>query len=575
MKVAKFIPVSILLLLVIAGCSKREHADMRPGKGGKKLGGRYTLNEIRGNPSSLDPVRMNSKVEDDIGGNIFDKLIDNNSTLELVPELATHWEVSPDGLVYTFHLRSGVRFHDDACFAGGKGRAFNAKDVKYSFERVCDAKTLTSGFWIFQDIVVGANEYFAYSSKKTGTPVEGVSGFEVKDDSTFAVHLTKPFAPFLEHLTTSFGYILPHEAIEKYSKDFFQHPIGTGAFRFDHWAPDQEIVLKCNPNYWQLDSVGNQLPFLDEVRFTFIKDDKTLLANFKRGAVDEDFTLPTESFREIVTESKELTPAYAQKYSLQHVSAMNSYFMEFLCTSKTFRNMALRRALSFAVDRNEICKFVLKGAPHGPAEHGIVPPAFVRYPMEEVHGIAFNPDSARYWLAQAGYPDGKGLPPIVLSVYNEPRPMQIAEAAQNMWKKVLGIQVDLHVLQSAQLLDESEDGKLDLWLTRWYADYPEVENFLNLINGRLVPEDQALKSYPNSARWKSKQFDDYFYQGLATNDEAARLKFYALAESVAAYEAPTIPLFYEEHYRLVQNYVRDYPLDPMNRIDLKTVWLDK
>ena len=567
--------LSVLIVLAFSGCRRTDRAEMRAGLGGKKLGGRYVLNEIRGNPSSLDPVRMNSKVEDDIGGNIFDKLIDNNSALDLVPELAKTWETAQDGMSYTFHLRTDVHFHDDSCFPGGKGRVMKASDVKYSMERVCNASTLTSGFWVFQDIVDGANEYFEYSSKKTGTAVEGVRGFVVQDDSTFIVKMAKPYAPFLEHLTTSFGYIVPREAVERYGKDFFQHPIGTGAFRFDHWTPDQEIGLKANTNYWQFDSVGNRLPLLDEVRFTFIKDDKTLLANFQRGAIDEDFTLPTESFREIVTPDKKLTEVYAKKYALQHISAMNSYFMEFLCTSPTFKNMALRRALSFAVDREKICTFVLKGAPHGPATHGIVPPAFVRYPADDVHGIAFDADSARFWLAQAGYPQGKGLPKIVLSVYNEPRPMQIAEAAQDMWKQVLGIDVELHVMQASQLLDGSEDGKLELWLTRWYADYPEVENFLNLLNGRLVPTDASLKSYPNSARWQSKEFEDYFYQGLATTDEAARLKLYAKAENIAAYEAPSIPLFYEEHYRLIQNYVRDNPLDPMNRIDLKTVWLDR
>jgi oligopeptide transport system substrate-binding protein len=270
------------LIVVFIGCGHKTAEVIHPGLGGKKLGGRYTLNEIRGNPSSLDPVRMNSKVEDDIGSNIFDKLVENNSKLELIPELAKTWEISADGMTYTFHLRTDVFFHDDSCWPGGKGRKMNAGDVKYSYERVCNPKTLTSGYWVFQDIVQGANEYFEAVGKTTPQPPPssggGVAGFQVIDDSTFVVHLTKPFAPFLEHLTTSFGYIVPHEAIEHYGKDFFQHPVGTGAFRFAHWMPDQEILLTRNPNYWEFDSSGNRLPLLDEVKFTLIKDDKTLLA---------------------------------------------------------------------------------------------------------------------------------------------------------------------------------------------------------------------------------------------------------------------------------------------------------
>ncbi len=575
---------SLTVLSVLVSCGKHETAAFRNGLGGKKLGGTYTLNEIRGNPSSLDPVRMNSKVEDDIGTNIFDKLVENNSKLELVPELAKSWEISSDGMNYTFHLRTDVLFHDDSCFPAGKGRKMVASDVKYSFERVCNPKTLTSGFWVFQDIVEGANEYFNSAGAQAGsTNIAGaqagstapreVSGFHIVDDSTFTVQLTKPFAPFLEHLTTSFGYIVPREAVEHYGKDFFQHPVGTGAFRFVHWNPDQEILLTRNPNYWEYDSAGNHLPLLDEVKFTLIKDDKTLLQSFLQGSEDEDFTIPTESFQEIVTPDKQLTSSYS-KYTLQHVSAMNSYFMEFLCSKPPFDNMALRRAMSFAVDRESIVKYVLKNAPHGVADHGIVPPAFIRYPIDDVHGIAYNPDSAKHWLEIAGYPAGRGAPAITLSVYNEPRPMQIAEAVQRMWQNI-GLNVTLQVMQSAQLLDGSEDGKLGLWLTRWYADYPEPENFLNLLNGRLVPKNGNDKSYPNSARWNSEPFNDLFYRAIATTDESKRMGLYAQAENIAAYEAPSIPLFYEEHYRLVQPYVRDNPLDPMNRIDLKYVWLDK
>jgi len=220
--------------------------------------------------------------------------------------------------------------------------------------------------------------------------------------------------------------------------------------------------LKRNPKYWQFDEAGNRLPLLDEVKFTFIKDDKTLFANFERGVLDEDFTIPTESFQNIVTADKKLTPQYEKKYQLQHVTAMNSYFIDMLCSSPQYSNVALRRAMSFAIDRGQIVKYVLKNAPHSAAENGIVPPGFSKYPINDVHGIAFNPDSARYWLKKAGYGEGKKLE-IKLSVYNEPRPMQIANAVQNMWENNLNASVDIHVMQASQLIDESEDGKLDVW----------------------------------------------------------------------------------------------------------------
>lgn len=566
----------VAIATVFVSCKKESGASMRPAAGGKKYGGRYTINEIRGNPSSLDPVRMNSKVEDDIATNIYDHLVDNSATLLVEPELAKSWEISADAKTYTFHLRTDAYFHDDPCFPNGKGRKFVAADAKYSLERVCDPKTLTSGYWIFQGIVEGADDYFNRDSlAKLGKNITGVSGFEATNDSTFVVHLVRPFAPFLEHLTTSFGFIIAREAVEKYGKDLFQHPVGTGAFVFVSWKPDEEILLKRNPHYWQKDSAGNQLPLLDEVRFTMIKDDKTLFANFDRGTQDEDITLPTESFQQIVTPDKTLTAEYTKKgYQLQHITAMNSFFIDILCTSPQYSNMALRRAMSFAVDRERIVKYVLKNMPHSAAHNFIVPPAFSSYPISDVHGIAFNSDSAHYWLKAAGYGDGKPLA-IKLAVYNEPSQMQIAQAIQEMWKVNLGAAVELQVMQSGQLLDESEDGKLDVWVTRWYADYPEIENFLNLVYGRLVPPSASMKSYPNSTRWNSEAFNKPFAEALQTTDDTKRLKLYAEAENAAAYEAPCIPLFYQEHYRLLQPWVRDNPLDPMNRIDLKYVWLDK
>jgi oligopeptide transport system substrate-binding protein len=576
MKYTHIAIIAIISILFFPSCKKEQVAAMHNARGGKKYGGRYTINEIRGNPSSLDPVRMNSKIEDDIANNIYDRLIDNNNVLDLVPELAKSWEISPDGKNYTLHLRSDAYFHDDPCFIGGKGRKFVANDAKYSLERVCDPKTLSVGFTMFSGIVEGADDYYYRDSlAKSGRNITQVTGFHVPDDTTFVITLVKPFGPFLEHLATSYGFILPKEAVEKYGKDFFRHPIGTGAFAFDHWSQDEEIVLKRNPKYWQFDNTGNQLPFMDEIRFTFIKDDKTLFANFERGVHDENITIPTEFFQNVVTPEKKLTPEYEKKYQLQHVTAMNSYFIDVLCTSPQYSNMALRRAMSFAIDRGQIVKYILKNAVHGPAENGIVPPAFKNYPINDVHGISFNTDSARYWLKQSGFGMGGKELSIILSVYNEPRPLQIANAVQNMWQTVLGAKVDLHVMQASQLIDESEDGKLDLWVTRWYADYPEVENFLNLAYGKLLPPSPSMKSYPNSTRWNNDQFNIYFEQALQSTNDVERNKLYAKAENIMTFESPAIPLFYEDFYRLLQPWVRDNPLDPMNRIDLKWVWLDK
>lgn len=572
----KHIGFLVCATLLLVGCGKDKTRDLRSAAGGKHFGGTYHINMIRGNPNGLDPVIINSKLADDIAQQVYDQLISLDSTLAIIPELATRWELSPDGTVYTFHLRHDVTFHDDACFPGGTGRAFTAHDVVYSFERACDPKTRTVAYWVFQDKVAGANAYFeSRADSIPGNDVAHVSGLQALDDTTFRITLLHPYAPFIYFLVESCCDVVPHEAVEHYGKDFFQHPVGTGAFTFDHWRPDDEMRLVRNPHYWQHDAQGNQLPLLDEIIFKFIKDDKTQFSEFTRGTFEECFPLPTEFFDKIVdTATRKPLPEYST-FTLQGTPALCTWFVNFLTTKPPFDNAHVRRAFSFAVDRDKIVRFVLKGQPYGPGTHGIVPPAFGRYPIESVKGFAFDPERARDEMSQAGYPDGKGFPEVVMHVYPDPRLLQVAEAVQNMLSTTLHITVKLQVLQFAQLMESAEAGTLNLWGTRWYGDYPDPENFLNLWYGSLVPPTDAVPSYPNDTRYNGATFNAAFGRALATADEQRRNAAYAEAEQAALNDAPCIILFYEEHYRLLQPYVRDTWLDAMARVDLKWTWFSE
>ncbi|MBK7254129.1 MAG: ABC transporter substrate-binding protein [Ignavibacteria bacterium] len=252
----KKVALAFIVLFVFANitsCGKKEESKYSNLKGGIKGGGIYISNELE-NIRSLDPVGMNDVVSHHVSHQIYDLLIDLDSNLHLTPELATKWEISEDGLTYTFHLRKGVFFQDNACFPGGKGREMNAGDVKYSFDRVCDPRTGTLGFDYFKNYVTGADEYFqevSLARKESREPkLNSVTGYIAKDDSTFIIKLKKPFGPFIYYMCLGFSYIVPKEAVEKYGKDFFQHPVGTGPFIFVDWKPDLELNLKKNPNYW-------------------------------------------------------------------------------------------------------------------------------------------------------------------------------------------------------------------------------------------------------------------------------------------------------------------------------------
>lgn len=596
MKPAKLIYLALLVGICFGCRPGLPTHELRPAQGGKHLGGTFRLNMLRGSPNGLDPVRISSKLADDIALNIFDRLITFDSTLGVVGELAKSWDISADGRLYTFHLRTDVRFHDNVSFPNGHGRLLTAADVAYSFGRACDPRTNTVSFWAFQDRVVGAVRYFdackaggAASGTKSGSSgtannsSSGTAnknpwpdGIQVVDDSTLTIRLEAPFAPFLLTLANGFGCVVPHEAVEHYGADFNRHPVGSGPFRFDHWEEDRSMTLLRNPEYWQKDGHGNRLPLLDSIHISFIKDDNVQFLSFRQGDLDECFTIPTEIFPSVINRS--LTDGSVRmqeqftQYQLQATPAWCTWFVDFLCTQQPFNNEHVRRAFALSIDRHRLVRYVLANAPSAPAQRGITPPVLPAYNTNGIDGIDYNPSRAREELRQAGHANGKGLEGLVLTIYPEPRLKQCAEALQRMWKENLNVDVSIEIIQFAQFLSMAEEGKFKMWGTRWYGDYPDAETFLTLFNGDLLPRDPNAASYPNSSRINDSLATSLIRNGVNEPNQELRHKYYAQAESRLAYLAPSALLFYEMHYRLLQPYVRGYPLDPMARIVLKHMW---
>ncbi|MCB0728933.1 MAG: ABC transporter substrate-binding protein [Ignavibacteriae bacterium] len=569
--------IIVLSFLILNGCGEKKSSVMVDLNGGKKGGGTFRINELE-NVRSLDPVGINDNVSHHVAHQIYDLLIDLDSSLQLEPALAKSWEISDDGLLYTFHLRSGVKFQDNACFPDGKGREFKASDVKYSFDRVCDPTTGTLGFDFYKNYVVGASEFFDEMTlarrESRDSKLKDVSGYIVKDDTTFQIQLKKPFGPFIYYMCLGFAYIVPREAVEKYGKDFFQNPVGTGPYIFVNWSPDLELNLKKNPNYWEKDEFGNQLPYVDEIKFRFLKDLSQQMLEFQNGNLDECYRIPNESFKAIVTPEKTLTPEYSQ-FILQKNPSLSLQFYGFLTTGKIFNNEKVRQAFNYAIDREKILKFVLNGQGFMGAIYGIVPPPMPNYDVKRIKGYTYDLNKAKQLMAEAGYPDGKGFPDAVLQINSGgDRNIQLAESIQNMLKEI-GVNMKMNIMQFAQHLDNIDAGRADLFRLGWIADYPDPENFLNLYYGKNVPKDPKAISPINSTRFQNAEFDALFEKAIATTDQKARYELYYQAEQIATDKAPTLLIFYEEDYRLIQPYVKGFPLDPMHRINFRRLWLDK
>jgi len=559
----------VVLAAIVAACTSQgqPEGELRLAAGGKMYGGIYRQNET-GELSSLDPVRVNDMTSSHIIINIYDQLIGFDHNLNIVPQLAKNYEVSDDGRTYTYHLRSSATFHDDPCFPGGRGRRVTASDVKYSFERVCDVRTKSKNDTYFRDKVVGASEYYEATrqAQRSGSAptVAGVRGFVAVNDTTFQIVLIKPFAPFEYTVAQTSMGIVPREAIERYGDRFTQHPVGSGPFRFVSWTPDRSCELRRNPSYWDVDEAGNRLPYLDGIRFTFMKDDKMQLLEFDAGNLEESYRIPNEFFAELVDEKKQPKGKWA-KYQLLHVMALATQFYGMVNIDPVLKDVRVRKALNYAVDRQRIIRYVLKGQASGPAHHGLVPPSMPGYASDSVRGYQFDPARARALMAEAGYPNGRGFPELTLQLNaGGGRNVSIAEAIQGMLKEHLNITVNLLQVEFAQHLESIDAGKAPFFRLGWVADYPDPESFLNLYYGKIVP-DPSQPSPINSTRFQNASFDALFERALATTNRAERMTLYRQAEQIAIDNAPMLLILNDEDFRFVQPYVKGHPHNAMDR----------
>ena len=230
----------LLFVSVLAGCYSAE----------KKSDAIFYYNDATG-IASIDPAFAKNQSVMWAVHQLYNTLVEIDSQLNIVPSLATRWEVSGDKKTYTFYLRNDVVFHDDACFPSGRGRKMTAKDVEYSFKRIVDKTVASPGAWIFN------------------SKVDSVKGFKAINDSIFQLKLIQPYNPILGILSMQYCSIVPHEAVSKYGSDFRRHAVGTGPFQFVAWEEGQAMVLKKNPNYFERDENGKALPYLDGIKISF------------------------------------------------------------------------------------------------------------------------------------------------------------------------------------------------------------------------------------------------------------------------------------------------------------------
>jgi ABC-type transport system substrate-binding protein len=520
---------------------------------------RYNQSEQSGALTSLDPAFARNQANIWAQTQLYNGLVELDSTFHPAPALARSWTVSADARTYTFRLRPDVRFHDDACFPGGKGRAVRAADVVYSFRRLLDPATASTGGWIFRGKVLGDS---------AGAPLP--VAFAAPDDSTVVVRLQAPFAAFLSLLSMPYAFVVPPEAVRQYGRDFGQHPVGTGPFRFHVWHEGTALILHRNPAYWRRDAHGKPLPYLDAVQISFIGDKKTEFLSFLQGKLDFLSGIRESSRDLILRPDGTPQPDFAGRFRVEKVPYLNTEYLGFQLdtthlreATPALRDRRVRQALSYAIDRRAYVRFLLNSVGR-PGLSGMVPPALASFDEKTVPGYAYNPARARALLKEAGY--GPGGQPLRLTLSTVAEKREQVEFLQQQWAAV-GAEIKLDINQGPAHQELVDNGQAGFWTKSWLGDYPDAENYL-----ALFYSPNFSPAGPDKTHFKSAAYDRLYEEAQREPDEARRQQLYQQLDRLMLAECPVIVLYYDEVVRLTQPSIHGLAADPMNQLRLERVW---
>ncbi|MDA8792255.1 ABC transporter substrate-binding protein [Bacteriovoracaceae bacterium] len=553
-----FIQSVLLSSLFLIGCTKKQD-----------LTEKVIYNVSAANLLSLDPILCSNVYCSKEISRVYESLLEFHylkRPYTLVPNLASEMpKVSEDGLTYTFKLRDDVFFHDNACFKDGKGRKMVAKDVVFSIKRLADAKNISNNWWLLDGKLVGLNEWRTKYSSKESNFEEVVEGLKAIDDSTVQFKLTKKFPQFLYSLAMTATNVVPREAVEKYGKEFTNHMVGTGPFITGEFKTKNKLVFTKNPNFRKklypsegepgdkekgfLKHAGKQLPLVDKIITSIATEAQTRWLGFQKA--NYDFVeVPKDNFDQVVLPDLSLNSDYAKKgIDLMMEADLDTTYIAFNHDDPIFKdNPKLKQAMSMAYDHDEANKLFYNNTAQ--LAHGPIPPGIAGHdPSFKNPSKVFDIEGAKKKLAEAGYPEGKGLPVLTYEYKADTVGRQMADFFSKNMKKI-GITVKTNGNTWPQLTTKIKKRQAQMWGIAWVGDYPDAENFLQLFYGP--------NSAPgaNGSNFNDSLFNALFEKATVMQDSPERTKLY---KELNGYIADKMPWLFGVHRQ---------------RIFLKHDWLD-
>ncbi len=449
---------------------------------------------------------------------IFDGLMDYvPGTTELRPGLAESYEISDDGMTFTFKLRPGVKFHN--------GREMTAEDVKYSLDRVTNPETQSPGAGFFGSIK-------GYDAMADGSASE-LEGVKVIDPETVEITLSRPDATFLHVMALNFASVVPQEAVEEFGDDFGKNPVGTGAFSLGEWTIGQRLVFEKNADYWR-----DGVPYLDQIIFEVGQEPIVALLRLQNGEVDVPGDgIPPAKFQEVMAD-----PAQAER--VVEGGQLHTGYITMNVNTPPLDNAEVRKAINMAINKDRIVQIINGRAV--PATQPL-PPTMPGY-TEGYEGYSYDPDAAKQMLADAGFPDGFETELYVMNTDPNPR---IAQAIQQDLAAI-GVDASIQSLAQANVIEAGGQGTAPMiWSggMAWIADFPDPSNFYGPILGCAG----AVEGGWNWSWYCNEELDAMATEAdsMADPDMAdERMKMWSDVYMGVMEDAPWAPVFNEQRYTM-------------------------
>ena len=499
----------------------------------------FRYNEHK-NISSLDPAFAKDNADISAINQLFNGLVQMDSLMNVVPAIASSWEISENAKVYTFDLRTDVYFHTHELFGTDQTRNVTANDFVYSFDRLRDPKLAAPGGWVLQNVA-------SYKALNTGR---------------FQITLKSPFPAFLGLLTMKYCSVVPKEIVEYYGADFRSNPIGTGPYKFKRWEENIKLIFRKNKRYFETNKAGEKLPYLEAVSITFLADKQSEFLQFIQGNIDYITGLDASYKDDILRADGVLKPSYASTVKMLRAPYLNTEYFGFYMDSEIpeYQSELIRQAVNYGFDRRKMMKYLNNGIGI-PGVGGFIPKGLPGH--IEGAGYDYQPEKAKQLLETYRIASGNPQPEITLTTISNY--LSFSEFIQRELQSI-GLTIRIEVMPPSSLKSAKSNGKIDLFRASWVADYPDAQNYLSLFySGNFAPNG------PNYTHFKDTQFDTWYEEALLETDQAKRIHLYQKMDSLVIKKAPVVVLFYDEVIRFTSIDINGLGINPTNLLELKNV----